>query len=63
VALDVALDAFAKVAPRQAKVLEMRYFGGLSEADIASVLKISTRTIERDFQFARTWLMRELSKL
>jgi RNA polymerase sigma-70 factor, ECF subfamily len=63
VALDVGLDAFAKVAPRQAKVLEMRYFGGLSEADIASVLKMSTRTIERDFQFARTWLMREFSKL
>jgi RNA polymerase sigma factor (TIGR02999 family) len=62
VALDAALDEFAKLAPRQAKVLEMRYFGGLSEEEIAEVLKISTRTVERDFQFAKTWLMRELSR-
>jgi len=61
VALDAALDGFAKLAPRQAKVLEMRYFGGLSEKEIALVLKTSTRTIERDFQFAKAWLMRELS--
>ena len=58
---DAALDAFAKVAPRQAKVLEMRYFGGLTEEEIAAVLKTSTRTVERDFQFAKTWLLRELS--
>jgi RNA polymerase sigma factor (TIGR02999 family) len=62
VALDEALDAFAKLAPRPAKVLEMRYFGGLSEEEIAAVLKTSTRTIERDFQFAKSWLMRELSR-
>jgi RNA polymerase sigma factor (TIGR02999 family) len=62
VALDAALEEFAKLAPRQAKVLEMRYFGGLSEHEIAAVLKTSTRTIERDFQFAKTWLMRELSR-
>lgn len=62
VALDSALEAFSKIAPRQAKVLEMRYFGGLSEQEIATVLKTSTRTIERDFQFAKTWLLRELSR-
>jgi RNA polymerase sigma factor (TIGR02999 family) len=62
VALDAALEAFAKLAPRQARVLEMRYFGGLGEEEIAAVLKISVRTVERDFQFARTWLMRELSR-
>ena len=39
----------------------MRYFGGLSEEEIATVLKTSTRTVERDFHFAKTWLMRELS--
>ncbi len=61
VALDTALDAFGKLAPRQAKVLEMRYFGGLSAEEIASVLKTSTRTVERDFQFAKTWLARELN--
>lgn len=61
VALDSALDEFAKIAPRQAKVLEMRYFGGLSEEEIATVLSTSTRTVERDFQFAKAWLVRELS--
>ena len=62
VALDAALDEFEKLAPRPAKVLEMRYFGGPREAEIASVLKTSTRTVERDFQFAKTWLVRELSR-
>ncbi len=61
IALDAALDEFAKVAPRQARVLEMRYFGGLGEEEIATVLKTSTRTVERDFQFAKAWLARELS--
>jgi DNA-directed RNA polymerase specialized sigma24 family protein len=50
------------LAPRQAKVVEMRYFGGLSADEIAAVLKTTTRTVERDFQFAKTWLMRELSR-
>ena len=62
VALDAALEAFAKLAPRQAKVVELRYFGGLSEQEIAEVTKTSTHTIERDWQFARSWLMRELSR-
>lgn len=61
VALDSVLDEFAKLAPRQAKVLEMRYFGGLGEEEIATVLRTSTRTVERDFQFAKAWLARELS--
>ena len=60
VALDEALEAFSKLAPRQAKVVELRYFGGLSEAETAEVLKISTRTVRRDWDFARSWLMREL---
>jgi RNA polymerase sigma factor (TIGR02999 family) len=51
-ALDAALEAFAKLAPRQAKVVELRYFAGLSEEEIAEVTKTSTRTIERDWQFA-----------
>jgi RNA polymerase sigma factor (TIGR02999 family) len=62
VALDAALEEFAKLAPRQAKVVEMRYFGGLSEREIAGILKTSTRTIERDWQFARSWLVRELKR-
>jgi RNA polymerase sigma factor (TIGR02999 family) len=60
-ALDEALEAFSRVAPRQAKVVELRYFGGLSEEEIAEVLKISPRTIRRDWDFAKAWLMRELN--
>jgi RNA polymerase sigma factor (TIGR02999 family) len=60
VALDDALAAFAEVAPRQAKIVELRYFGGLQEEEIAEVLRISTRTIRRDWDFARAWLEREL---
>ena len=61
-ALDDALAAFAEVAPRQAKVVELRYFGGLQEEEIVEVLRISPRTVRRDWDFARTWLARELSR-
>ena len=61
-ALDDALTAFAQDAPRQAKVVELRYFGGLSEEEIADVLKASPRTVRRDWDFARSWLKRELSR-
>jgi RNA polymerase sigma factor (TIGR02999 family) len=59
-ALDEALTAFAQLAPRQAKVVELRYFGGLSEEEIVAALKISPRTVRRDWDFARAWLLREL---
>jgi RNA polymerase sigma factor (TIGR02999 family) len=62
VALDEALEAFSKLAPRQAKVIELRYFGGLNEEETAEVLKISPRTVRRDWDFAKSWLMRELSR-
>ena len=61
VALDAALTAFAELAPRQSKVVELRYFGGLQEEEIAEVLRISPRTVRRDWDFARAWLARELS--
>jgi RNA polymerase sigma factor (TIGR02999 family) len=61
VALDDALATFAEVAPRQAKVVELRYFGGLQEEEIVEVLHISPRTVRRDWDFARAWLARELS--
>jgi RNA polymerase sigma factor (TIGR02999 family) len=60
-ALDEALTAFSQIAPRQAKVVELRYFGGLSEEETAEVLKTSPRTVRRDWQFARAWLQHELS--
>jgi RNA polymerase sigma factor (TIGR02999 family) len=61
VAVDEALAAFAHVAPRQARMVELRYFGGLSEEEIGEVLKVSPRTVRRDWEFARAWLMSELS--
>jgi RNA polymerase sigma factor (TIGR02999 family) len=62
-ALDDALAAFAQIAPRQAKVVELRYFGGLKEEEIVEVLKVSPRTVRRDWEFARVWLARELHLL
>jgi RNA polymerase sigma factor (TIGR02999 family) len=61
-ALDEALTAFSQLAPRQAKVVELRYFGGLTEQEIVAALNISPRTVRRDWDFARAWLLRELSQ-
>jgi RNA polymerase sigma factor (TIGR02999 family) len=61
IALDDALAAFSEIAPRQTRVVELRYFGGLTEEEIASVLDISPRTVRRDWEFARVWLARELA--
>ena len=60
-ALDEALTAFSRLAPRQARVVELRYFGGLTEEEIVGAMKISPRTVRRDWDFARAWLLRELS--
>ena len=59
-ALDEALTTFSQVAPRQAKVVELRYFGGLTEEEIVAALDISPRTVRRDWDLARAWLLREL---
>jgi RNA polymerase sigma factor (TIGR02999 family) len=59
-ALDEALTAFAQVAPRQAKVVELRYFGGLTEEEIVAALNISPRTVRGDWDLAMAWLLREL---
>jgi len=61
VAIDEALTAFSQMAPRQAKVVELRYFGGLTEEEVVAALKISPRTARRDWHFAKAWLLRELS--
>ena len=58
--LDEALVEFAQMAPRQAKVVELLYFGGLTEEEIVAALSISERTVRRDWDFARSWLLREL---
>ena len=62
VALDEALERFSKLSPRQGKVVELRYFGGLSEEATAEILNISPRTVRRDWDFAKSWLMRELKR-
>ncbi len=60
-ALDEALTAFSEMAPRQARVVELRYFGGLTEEEIVAALEISPRTVRRDWDLAKAWLLRELS--
>ena len=63
VALDEALDALAQLDPRKARVVEMRFFGGLTVEETAEVLKISAPSVLRDWKLARAWLMRELSRV
>ena len=62
VALDDALDALAELDPRKAKVVEMRFFGGLSVEETAEVLKVSEETVLRDWKLAKAWLSREMGK-
>lgn len=61
VALDEALSRFAELDQRKARVVEMKFFGGLTTEEIAEVLKISIDTVKRDWRFARNWLLRELA--
>jgi len=60
VALDRALDALAKTDPRKSKVIELRFFGGLSVDEAAHVLRVSPDTVKRDWRLAKLWLLREL---
>jgi len=60
IALDDALNELAKVNERQSKVVEMRYFGGLSVEETAAALKVSPDTVMRDWRFAKAWLKREM---
>jgi len=60
-ALDEALKGLAVLNSRQAQVVELRYFGGLNEEEVAEVLKVSSRTVRNDWSLARAWLYRELN--
>ena len=62
VALDDALKALAAVDPRKSQVVELRFFGGLDAKETAEVLKISRKTVLRDWQLSKSWLRRELRK-
>jgi len=55
-AVGEALAAFSQRAPRQAKVVALRYFGGLTEDEIMAALDICPRTVRRDFEFGKAWL-------
>jgi RNA polymerase sigma-70 factor, ECF subfamily len=61
-ALDEALGRLERLNARQSRVVELRYFGGLNEKEIAEALKVSLRTVQSDWRLARTWLYRELSR-
>ena len=61
VRLNDALNGLADLDARKSRVVELKYFGGLTNEEIAEVLKVSPETVKRDWRFSRTWLLRELS--
>jgi RNA polymerase sigma factor (TIGR02999 family) len=60
--LDDALRDLARLDPRQAEIVELKYFGGLSEAEVGAVLSVSRATVTREWQSARAWLYRRITK-
>jgi RNA polymerase sigma factor (TIGR02999 family) len=60
VALDGALEALAQVDARKSRVVELRFFGGLTVEEVAEVLNVSPDTVKRDWRLAKLWLLREL---
>ena len=62
VELDRALGELAAVDARKSQVVELRFFGGLTEEEAAEVLKVSPETVRRDMRLAKTWLLREMDK-
>jgi RNA polymerase sigma factor (TIGR02999 family) len=60
VALDEAIDALARVDERKSRVIEMRFFGGLSVKETAEALQVSPETVIRDWRLAKAWLLRQL---
>jgi RNA polymerase sigma factor (TIGR02999 family) len=62
IALDDALKSLAEIDPRKSRMVELRFFGGLSVEETAEALNVSPRTVQREWNLARDWLYRELSK-
>jgi RNA polymerase sigma factor (TIGR02999 family) len=60
-ALDEALGRLSAIDGRKGRVVELLYFGGLGNREVAEVLNVSEKTVERDWQMARSWLYRELA--
>ncbi len=61
-ALDQALNKLAKLDPRQARIVHLRFFGGLSNPEVANLMQISESTVKRDWAVAKAWLMRECGR-
>jgi RNA polymerase sigma factor (TIGR02999 family) len=61
VAIDDALNTLAQIDPRKSRVIELRFFGGLSVEETAEVLRISPQSVMRDWKLAKAWLIRELA--
>jgi RNA polymerase sigma factor (TIGR02999 family) len=62
IALDAALDELARLNPRQARAVELRFFGGLNVTEMVNVLGVSESTIDRDWRVARAWLEAEIAR-
>ena len=62
IALDEALQQLSAIDPRRGRMVELRFFGGLSEEETAEVLRVSPRTVRREWRLARAWLHRELRR-
>ena len=62
IALDDAMNALEKIDPRKVRVIELRFFGGLTAEETATVLKISPNSVLRDWKLAKSWLLREMSR-
>jgi RNA polymerase sigma factor (TIGR02999 family) len=60
--LEEALEQLARVDERQARIVELRYFAGMSEQEVAAVLSLSRATVTREWQTARAWLYRRITK-
>jgi RNA polymerase sigma factor (TIGR02999 family) len=60
--LDEALEALAALDDRKSRVVELRFFGGLSLEETAEALSVSTKTVQRDWDFAKAWLQREIRR-
>ena len=58
--MSAGLKNFVKLYPRESEVVELKFFGGLGNDEIAEALKVSVKTVVRDWTFAKTWLCREL---
>ena len=61
-ALDDALKSLAVSHPRESEIVELKFFGGLNSKEIAEILNVSTKTVLRDWQFAKAWLNRQLAR-